>query len=394
MQQSKWINRQLLLATLTVASLWSSPIQAQTADAVTMQRGTSITGGLAAIQAVTPKGELPGEKIPYFIRQGDGERHLVGGLVVNLIARGSDTGDLYEWAVITGGKGAQLPSHTHASTHEAILVLEGEVDLWLAGTHYRLIKGDFASVPPATAHAFRLMSHHTQLASITSGNRISALYQTMGKPYKGYVQPSDAVPALDETTLKKAEQTADVHFDGQPLSGQTPQRVTNAALPKTVAPYVLAAGEGDRYTIGDQLFGILSDNATTAGKLLVVTTEGPAGQMIGKHYHLKHSETFFCIDGQMSMWANQLLLDVNPGDYVAVPAGTIHAYQLKRPYTRFMGVLTPGIFENFFRSASAYSQHVYPQVPLGGPNFSKLNELDLVLLEGPPAPPSSQVKKD
>jgi quercetin 2,3-dioxygenase len=313
MQLSKWIKMHLTLAALAGVSLGSPGVQAQTTDALTAEHGASIPGGLTAIQAITPKGELPGQKIPYFLRQGDGERHLVGGLVVNLIARASDTGDLYEWAVITGGKGAQLPSHTHKSTHEAILVLEGEVDFWLAGTHYRMIKGDFASIPPTTAHAFRFLSHHTQLVSITSGNRISALYQTLGTSYKGFVQPSDTVPAFEEARLKKTEQAADVHFDGQPLSGQAPQRVANAKLPKTVVPYVLAAGEGDRYTIGDQLFGILSDNATTGGKLLVVTTEGPAGQMIGKHYHLKHSETFFCIDGQMSMWANQTLLDVNPG---------------------------------------------------------------------------------
>ncbi|GAB3162916.1 quercetin 2,3-dioxygenase [Telluribacter humicola] len=384
----------LVLAALLGLTTFDGQVLAQSAAASMLEKGAFIQGGLEAIQAVTPKGELPGQKIPYYLRSGEGERYLVGGMVVNFIARGSDTGDLYEWTVITGGKGAALPSHSHSTTHEAILVLDGEVELWLAGKHHRMIKGDFASIPPATAHAFRMLSHHTQLMSISNGNRLGAMYRTLGKSYTGYVQPSDHVPALPQADLKKAEQVADVQFDDKPLAGQTPQRVTNAVLPKSVMPYVLAVGEGDRYTIGDQLFGILSDNATTNGKLLIVSTEGPAGPMIGKHYHLKHTETFFCIDGQMSMWANQSLLDVNPGDFVSVPAGTIHAFQLKSPYTRFMGMLTPGVFEDFFRSAQPYTQHVYPQVPTGGPNFEKMAELDVVLLERPGPPPAQAPKKD
>ncbi|MEZ0610157.1 quercetin 2,3-dioxygenase [Fibrella sp. WM1] len=372
------------LVLLTRTTLFA---QAQQADAALFDKGAFIDGGLPAIQAITPKGELPGKKIPYYLRSGDGERYLVGGLVVNRMARAADTGDLYEWTVITGGKGAMLPSHTHAQTHEAILVLDGELELWLADRHYRLIKGDFASVPPGTSHAFRLLSHHTQLVSMSNGNRMDALYRTLGKPYIGTVQPSDDVPAIDQATLKKAETVADVHFDGKPLTTGHAERVSNAQLPKSAVPYVLAAGEGDRYTIGNELFGILCDNATTNNKLLVVTTEGPVTQMIIKHYHLKHSESFFCIDGQLRMIANQSTIDVQPGDFVAVPAGTIHAYQLVKPYTRFVGLLTPGIFELFFRSQNPYAQHVYPQGPGGPPNFSRMAELDLVPLEMPGPPP-------
>ena len=348
----------------------------------------SLPATITAIQAITPQGELPGRSIPYYLRGGEGERYLVGGFVACLMARGIDTDNLYEWMVLTGGKGALLPSHTHSQTHEVIFVLDGEIDLWLSGQHYRMIKGDFASIPPGTTHAFRMQSHHTQLMSMNSGHQMTALYKTLGKPYAGYVQPSDNISALDPAALKQAEKAADIHFDGKPLPEGNAQRVVNAQLPKSVVPYVLAAGEGDHYTIADQLFGILCDNATTNGKLLVVTCEGPAGPMIGKHFHMKHSETFFCLDGQLRMVSNQVVLDVYPGDIVTLPAGTIHAYQHLKPYTHHVGLLTPSIFELFFRSQAPSTQHVYPQQPTGGLNASRFAELDIVPLERPGPPPS------
>ncbi|MDO1445539.1 quercetin 2,3-dioxygenase [Rhodocytophaga aerolata] len=354
--------------------------------AAILEKGAEMPGGVGAMQAVEPTDKLPGQKLPYFIRSGQGERYLAGGLVVNMLARGCDTGDLYEWVVITGGKGAFFPSHVHQVTHEVLFVLEGEVEVWMNNTVYRCIKGDFVSIPPKTTHAFRMATHRTQVLSITNGHRMSDLYRTLGQPYTGYVQPSDAISPLADQNFVPAQQVADIVFGQEPLTGQA-QRVTNTELPKAVVPYVLAAGEGDRYIIGDQLFTILSDNTTSDGKLLFVGTEGPAGEMILKHFHQQHSESFFCVDGQMRMWANQSLLEVTPGDFVAIPAGVIHAYQLKSPYTRFVGLLTPGIFEDFFRSATPYADHVYPQVPGPGPNFKRVMQLDLVLVERPPIPP-------
>ncbi|WP_019989806.1 quercetin 2,3-dioxygenase [Rudanella lutea] len=365
----------------------SSEPQLTSADLTALyQKGAEMPGGLSAIQAVTPQNALPGQKIPYYLLNGSGDRYLVGGLVVSQLARPADTGNLFEWSVLTGGKGATLPMHTHAHTHEVIYVLEGVVELWLNGEHHLLVKGDFASIPPTVPHGFRMDTHRNQLISMTSEDGLSLLYSTLGVPYTGHVQPGDAVAPLAAEVMQQAEQVADIRFTNEPLTGDSPRRVTNAQLPGAVVPYVLAAGEGDRYTIGDQLFTVLSDNASTAHKLLVVGTEGPAGHMIIKHFHQKHSESFFCVDGQMAMWANGSLLDLNPGDFLSAPAGTIHAYQFKSPYTRIVGMLTPGIFEDFFRSAHPYTDHVYPQAPTPGPNFAKISQLDLVFVERPGPP--------
>jgi quercetin 2,3-dioxygenase len=341
-------------------------------------------------QKIVPKGELPGALAPYFLRAGEGERYLVGGMVASLIARGVDTGELFEAAILTGGKNANLPSHTHARAHEALLVLDGEVELSLAGKSHLLIRGDYASVPPGTPHAFTMLGHRTQIISWTTGKEAGLVYKALGSPYAGYVQPPEVDPALSKALLEKARATADIQFVPQAARKGPAQRVRNGTVPDKNVPYVLASGEGQRLVAGDQLYTFLGDQKTSDGRFIVVMTEGPPGKMIPTHYHEKHTETFFCLDGGMTMRVNGETLALAPGDFVHAPARTLHAFQLNTPYTRFVGLLTPGLFESFFRIlGDPYTGHVYPQTP---PPFrfdrvlSRLGELDLKFVD-PPSPP-------
>jgi len=350
----------------------------------------AVLGLSRGAQAQTPQGKLPGTSVPYYLRNGEGERYLVGGMVAARIARGEDTQELFEATVLTGGRSANLPLHTHARSHEALFVLDGEVELWLGQEHYLLIRGDYASIPEGTPHAFTMRSHRTQLISWTLGGEAGALYPALGQPYAGYVQPPDANPEISKDLLKQAEARADVQFKSKAPGKSPAQRVRNGTVPNKKVPYVLAAGEGQRLVAGDQLFSFLGDSSTSDGKFLVVMTEGPAGKMIPAHYHEKHTETFLCLDGSMTMRVNNETLTLAPGDFVHAPARTIHAYQLTSHYTRMVGLLTPGVFEPFFRTlGDPYTGYVYPQTP---PPFrfdrvlSKLSELDLKLVE-PPAPP-------
>ncbi|WP_257462502.1 quercetin 2,3-dioxygenase [Archangium lipolyticum] len=339
------------------------------------------------IQKVVPEGKLPGKGVPYFIRNGEGERYLVGGLVAGLIARGVDTQELFEAAILTGGRDANLPPHTHARTHEAILVLDGEVELWLGQGHYLLIRGDFASIPEGTPHALKMRSHRTRLISWSTGKEMGPLYKALGQPYEGYVQPPEVNPEISKELLEKAEASADVRFERKAPSRSTPQRVTNGTVPDKKVPYVLASGEGQRLVAGSELFSLVGDQRNSDGRFIVVVSEGPAGDMIPLHFHEKHTETFFCLDGSITMRVNDATVTLAPGDFVHAPARTIHAYQLNSHYTRMVGFLTPGLFESFFRTlGDPYPAYVYPQTP---PPFrfdrvlSKLNELDLKLVQPP-----------
>ena len=79
-----------------------------------------------------------------------------------------------------------------------------------------------------------------------------------------------------------------------------PARVTNLVLPSTPGAYVLADGGGERF--GGNTF--LARNANTTGQFLFIITEGGGGGGVGAHFHARHFENFFALDGETLGWAN------------------------------------------------------------------------------------------
>jgi quercetin 2,3-dioxygenase len=331
---------------------------------------------------------LPGVKALYFLRSGMGERYLWSDQLVTLLARPQDTGGLLEAAIISGGANATLPLHSHLRAHESFYVPDGRLELHLAGNCYRLSRGDYANIPPNTTHGYRMLSHYTRLLVWSVGGDITKLYSTVGIPYAGFVIPEVVPPALSADSFAAAEAAGDIRFARQEFPPQPDCRAIDTHVPPaTMQPYVLAAGEGERLIAGDQLFAFLSHQGNSNGSFITLTTVGPNGDRIPDHFHEKHTETFFCLDGILTMWANGEEVRLLPGDFLHVPPGTIHAYRLDAPFTRFVGLLAPGLFEPFFRTfCDPYGGYIFPQSPKPARFdrvIQKLQELDLKLV-GPP----------
>lgn len=343
---------------------------------------------IADIQKVVPEGKLPGKKIPYYVKAEEGQRYLVGGTVINFMSRANDSGGLFELMTITGGKGSGQGIHTHSKHHVALYMMEGEADLWLDGKHYWMNRGDFASVPENVAYGFRFAAHRTKMLAWYSGTGVLPMYQALGEPTEAFVQPEVSINEISKERVNKAEAVSDVKFLKQKIPEGRGNRIANATLPAGKVPFVLAADEGTRFVSGSEMFAFLAKQENTGGKFFVVMSQGTVSPMIALHYHELHSETFLALEGQVSMKVNDTVLTLNPGDFAAVPARTIHAYKMDSPFTRFMGFLTPGVFQNFFTTIGEpdYKGHVYPQkaYPLRIDRVIKnLDKLDLHLLDKP-----------
>lgn len=91
------------------------------------------------------------------------------------------------------------------------------------------------------------------------------------------------------------------------------------------------------------------------------------------------------------MFAEDGFVTLSPGDFLHVPPRTPHSFQLKKHDTRFLGFITPGDFEPFFRYLCVpFDGYRYPLVPHPF-RFDRviqhLSELDLTILERPAGPP-------
>ena len=335
------------------------------------------------------KNELPAMQAPYKLDVGEGLRYSFGSHLATLIARPDELGQPVSGTILTGAKGARFPVHRHAATHEALFVLEGVVSLTLADCSYLLTPSDYVNIPPGTPHGYEFSDHRGKLLSWTFGGRAAEAYVQLGKPYTGSVY-SECKDKVDWTVL-------DSSFDTELMSESTRAESAGASklitAPEGMVPFVLAASEGERMIAGDQVYTILGNSTHSNGTFIALLTEGPIGMPIPKHRHEKVTELFHCLNGQMEMFAGDGYITLDPGDFLHVPPKTAHSFQLKKHDTRFLGFVTPGHFEAFFRYlCEPFDGYHYPLVP---PPFrfdrviQHLSELDLTLLERPGAPPQS-----
>ena len=331
--------------------------------------------------------ELPGVATPYKLDAGEGQRFAFGRQLATVIARPENLGAAMAGTILTGAKGEHFPLHTHLSTHEAIYVVEGAISFTLAEKVFVLSPGDYVSIPAATVHGFSYLDHRGKMLSWTFSGSAHAIYPAIGEPYEGTVY-SELLPATDWT---QPVDGVDTHFIDMMTHTAVPSAGKVAVAPSGVVPFVLASGEGERGMAGEQLYTLMGLESCSDGVFVSLMTEGPIGPAIPKHLHEKVAETFFCLNGAMEMFAGDQFITLEPGDFLYIPPCTPHSFRLLKNGTRFIGFLTPGYFEHFFRYlCQPFDGYIYPLVP---PPFrfdrviQHLGELDLKILERPGGPP-------
>lgn len=297
---------------------------------------------VSGADAVPVIGRLPGQQRMYMLPDGMGEHHLIGSQRMTRIATPRETANSYELATFAGSAGNAMPRHRHLASHAAMLIMEGEVELELDGNRWRMMRGDFANIPPGTPHAWTLRSDRARFALFTMGDRVGTAFAGMGTPTDG--SAVNTARAISPDKLAAAAMAGDFQLVAEPAPASEPQRTSNLLLPATPGPYVLLDGGGERF--GGNTF--CAKNQNTGGQFLFIMTEGGAGPGIGAHFHARHTEDFFALDGETLGWANGRAVSLKPGDFFQAPPRHLHGFKMTQSYNRFVGFLTPGIFEKFF----------------------------------------------
>lgn len=332
------------------------------------------------------KNEMPAAQIPYKLDAGEGLRLVFGSHLATVIARPAELGRVASGTILTGAKGAAFPLHLHEAIHEALFVVEGVLSLALGDRSYLLTPGDYVNIPAGTPHGYEFVDHRGKMLSWAFGGDAVEVYTRLGKPYAGHVY-DECAPSVDWTQLDGSVDCKLLHLsNGQPSHDAKPTQAPDGAV-----PFVLAASEGERMIAGDQVYTILGNQHHSNGVFISLLTEGPSGVPIPRHQHETVTELFYCLNGGMEMYAGDAYVSLTPGDFLHVPPRTPHSFQLKKHDTRFIGFITPGGFESFFRYLCIpFHGYRYPHVP---PPFQfdrviqHLSELDLTLLERPGGPP-------
>lgn len=96
-------------------------------------------------------------------------------------------------------------------------------------------------------------------------------------------------------------------------------------------------------------YGIVLSAAATGGTISVTEVVSPASEGPPRHIHHAEDETFVILSGDVEFWAGGRSFFRGPGECAFVPRGTEHTFRVTDDGpARFLCILTPGGFENFF----------------------------------------------
>lgn len=130
-------------------------------------------------------------------------------------------------------------------------------------------------------------------------------------------------------------------------------RTWGYALPD-VEPLVLDFGLGDFARTGLIEYWLANERrAGYCGKYLFVF----AGQTCPRHRHRTKHETFFLLEGNLSVTYGTKLLHLKPGDVLAIAPGIYHSFTGKGPALLLELSMPCDVSDNFFADA---------RIPIGG----------------------------
>jgi quercetin dioxygenase-like cupin family protein len=115
------------------------------------------------------------------------------------------------------------------------------------------------------------------------------------------------------------------------------------------APYALPADAG----LADVWWktGRIKLKATgeqTGGRFSQVETLDPRGAAPPLHVHHNEEETFYVLEGEVSVMVDGERLDVSAGGFALVPRGVPHAYVVRSEQARMLVTFSPAGFEEAF----------------------------------------------
>ena len=121
---------------------------------------------------------------------------------------------------------------------------------------------------------------------------------------------------------------------------------------------------------------------------------GPLGDRRRRHRAAREVETFIVLDGELDGWSDEDRTVVAAGDTLYLPSGSEHAYRVHSATARFLLLITPAGFEQFFVTDGVPSDPdaELPSVP-GPPPPEAVERLAQILTDygvsitGPPPSP-------
>jgi quercetin dioxygenase-like cupin family protein len=137
----------------------------------------------------------------------DGDHRAIWLLNSLMIERATaaDTGGLYtvfeQWITPEGNP----PPHVHEHEDEAFMVLEGEIEVTVAGDTVRLGPGGFAFAPRGVPHAYGVVDGVARLIIVATPGGCEHFFRELGDPAESLTLPVPTAPDVARVVAVAAQ---------------------------------------------------------------------------------------------------------------------------------------------------------------------------------------------
>lgn len=170
---------------------------------------------------------------------------------------------------------------------------------------------------------------------------------------------------------------------------QSSMRLSAGSAASAIA---LHGDEGEALWFFAALAILKATGETTNGRAAVFEVLAPKGAGPPLHVHRREDEWFYILEGGLTFWVGGRVIEASPGSFIYGPRDIPHAFAVRSPQARYLGVAQPAGFENFVRVVAEPAKALtIPPPSTPSPDLSRVTavaaEFGIEIL-GPPGIPS------
>jgi quercetin dioxygenase-like cupin family protein len=158
------------------------------------------------------------------------------------------------------------------------------------------------------------------------------------------------------------------------------------------APQAASLGEQRAVWYSGWLLTFLATGAETGGRFSLTEVIGRRNHSIAPppHIHTREEECFYVVDGAITCYVGDEVIEVAAGGFITLPRGVPHRYELASDEARLLNLCAPAGFEGFYRALSEPALALtLPPRPEGPPDVARLlataADYGIEILGPPPA---------
>lgn len=136
---------------------------------------------------------------------------------------------------------------------------------------------------------------------------------------------------------------------------------------QTAVPYALDLNEGRAFWYMGTLLKVKATGAETGGKYSLVEELCSRGFATPWHVQGREDESFLIVDGEVTFYVGDRVIEATAGSFVFLPQGIPHAFRVDSETAHLFNLITPAGFENFFFDLSVPAQDLVLPPPSDAP---------------------------